>query len=99
MALVGIELVTHVSEPDALTTRPPPCAGTRRHRTFSLQYYTMLFETVVCVSFSNLGSDLILQTWGFVGNLRRPQEVSGGINLGKHCFINRQISNKKISSS
>ena len=23
MALVGIELVTHVSEPDALTTRPP----------------------------------------------------------------------------
>ena len=25
MALVGIELVTHVSEPDALTTRPPPC--------------------------------------------------------------------------
>ena len=28
MALVGIELVTHVSEPDALTTRPPPCATT-----------------------------------------------------------------------
>ena len=26
MALVGIELVTHASEPDALTTRPPPCA-------------------------------------------------------------------------
>ena len=26
MALVGIELVTHVSEPDALTTQPPPCA-------------------------------------------------------------------------
>ena len=24
MALVGNELVTHVSEPDALTTRPPP---------------------------------------------------------------------------
>ena len=23
MALVGIELVTHASEPDALTTRPP----------------------------------------------------------------------------
>ena len=27
MALVGIELVTFVSEPDALTTRPPPCAS------------------------------------------------------------------------
>ena len=25
MALVGIELETIVSEPDALTTRPPPC--------------------------------------------------------------------------
>ena len=27
MALVGIKLVTLVSEPDALTTRPPPCAN------------------------------------------------------------------------
>ena len=27
MALVGIELETLVSEPDALTTRPPPCAA------------------------------------------------------------------------
>ena len=26
MALVGVELVTLLSEPDALTTRPPPCA-------------------------------------------------------------------------
>ena len=26
MALVGVELETLVSEPDALTTRPPPCA-------------------------------------------------------------------------
>ena len=26
MALVGIELETLVSESDALTTRPPPCA-------------------------------------------------------------------------
>ena len=25
MAIVGIELETLVSEPDALTTRPPPC--------------------------------------------------------------------------
>ena len=31
MALVGVELKTLVSEPDALTTRPPPCA----HPTFS----------------------------------------------------------------
>ena len=57
----------------------------------------MLFETVVCVSLSNLGSDLILQTWEFVGNLRRPQEVSGGINLGKHCFIKMQISKKNFN--
>ena len=28
MALVGVELETLVSEPDALTTRPPPCANT-----------------------------------------------------------------------
>ena len=28
MALVVIELETLVSEPDALTTRPPPCAAT-----------------------------------------------------------------------
>ena len=27
MALVGIELEAIVSEPDALTTRPPPCAN------------------------------------------------------------------------
>ena len=26
MALVGVELETLVFEPDALTTRPPPCA-------------------------------------------------------------------------
>ena len=26
MGLVGVELETLVSEPDALTTRPPPCA-------------------------------------------------------------------------
>ena len=26
MALVGVELQTLVYEPDALTTRPPPCA-------------------------------------------------------------------------
>ena len=26
MALVGVELETLVSEPDALTTRPSPCA-------------------------------------------------------------------------
>ena len=26
MALVGVELQTLVSEQDALTTRPPPCA-------------------------------------------------------------------------
>ena len=26
MSLVGVELETLVSEPDALTTRPPPCA-------------------------------------------------------------------------
>ena len=25
MALAGVELETLVSEPDALTTRPPPC--------------------------------------------------------------------------
>ena len=27
MALVGVELETLVSEPDALTTRPPPCVS------------------------------------------------------------------------
>ena len=27
MALAGVELKTLVSEPDALTTRPPPCAS------------------------------------------------------------------------
>ena len=35
MALVGIELETIVSEPDALTTRPPPCADLP---TFTEQY-------------------------------------------------------------
>ena len=28
MALAGVELETLVSEPDALTTRPPPCLVT-----------------------------------------------------------------------
>ena len=28
MALAGVELETLVSEPDALTTRPPPCVVT-----------------------------------------------------------------------
>ena len=27
MALAGVELETLVSEPDTLTTRPPPCAA------------------------------------------------------------------------
>ena len=31
MALVGVELESLVSEPDALTTRPPPCAVTQSH--------------------------------------------------------------------
>ena len=30
MGLVGVELKTLVSKPDALTTRPPPCAAARR---------------------------------------------------------------------
>ena len=30
MALVGVELETLVSEPDALTTRPPPCGESNR---------------------------------------------------------------------
>ena len=46
MALVGIELVTHVSEPDALTTRPPPCA-------------VWLFLMVLLLS-SSLGKDIDL---------------------------------------
>ena len=29
MALAGVKLETLVSEPDALTTRPPPCAQLR----------------------------------------------------------------------
>ena len=29
MALAGVELEMLVSEPDALTTRPPPCVTTR----------------------------------------------------------------------
>ena len=32
MALVGIELVTLVSEPDARTTRPPPVTFSTLHR-------------------------------------------------------------------
>ena len=28
MAVIGVELETLVSEPDALTARPPPCADT-----------------------------------------------------------------------
>ena len=30
MALVGVELETLVSESEALTTRPPPCAKVRK---------------------------------------------------------------------
>ena len=39
MALAGIELETLVSEPDALTTRPPPCALARDYRLL-LRHYT-----------------------------------------------------------
>ena len=35
MALVGVELETLVSEPDALTTRPPPCASTLKRSSIS----------------------------------------------------------------
>ena len=31
MALAGVKLETLFSEPDALTTRPPPCAGLQYH--------------------------------------------------------------------
>ena len=38
MALVGVELETLVSKPDALTTRPPSCAAVYR----SLKLYSSL---------------------------------------------------------
>ena len=39
MALAGVELETLVSEPDALTTRPPPCASVHFLRNFSSDTY------------------------------------------------------------
>ena len=39
MALVGVELATLVSEPDALTTRPPPCA----HYALFLFFFLIFF--------------------------------------------------------
>ena len=47
MALVGIELETLVSESDALTTRPPPCALIH---TASLSIQQILSVQGVCVS-------------------------------------------------
>ena len=35
MALAGLKLKTLVSEPDALTTRPPPCAKNNYDETYS----------------------------------------------------------------
>ena len=39
MALVSVELDTLVSEPDALTTRPPPCAFESNFYTFKIKKY------------------------------------------------------------
>ena len=45
MAIVGVELETLVSEPDALTTRPPPCAIIRYLvRTFFGTAHTLSIE-------------------------------------------------------
>ena len=38
MALVGVELQTLVSEQDALTTRPPPCANFVKFKGLLLRY-------------------------------------------------------------
>ena len=45
MALVGVELETFVSEPDAPTTRPPPCAFVCRK---FLSRYVTLFSILGC---------------------------------------------------
>ena len=42
-ALAGVELESLVSEPDALTTRPPPCARARR-ADHSLALLAIAFE-------------------------------------------------------
>ena len=44
MALVGVELKTLVSESDALTTRPPPCANSM------LFCYAKQFVSAKCTS-------------------------------------------------
>ena len=49
MALVGIELVTHVSEPDALTTRPPPC--------YNLWVVTSFFGNLIWLQFQECRLD------------------------------------------
>ena len=39
MALAGVELESLVSEPDALTTRPPPCAMSSITESVSSKYF------------------------------------------------------------
>ena len=41
MALAGVEPETLVSEPDALTTRPPPCA--------QVQFLLLLFQQIAVI--------------------------------------------------
>ena len=52
MALVGIELVTHVSEPDALTTQPPPCAYVPQIEVFFLKSLAFSVLCYITQSFS-----------------------------------------------
>ena len=41
MALVGVELETLVFEPDAQTTRPPPCANLKTAAAHAVCYYVL----------------------------------------------------------
>ena len=76
MAQVGVELETFVSEPDALTTRPLPCANNVKHisrkchLTITIQTVTMKFDLKRFYNFFFLFfGNLYVKTQCFVVNV------------------------------
>ena len=53
MALAGVELETLVSEPDALTTRPPP-------NTFNISLFTLQLFTIQRAAMSAFSTEIVL---------------------------------------
>ena len=97
MALVGIELETLVSEPDALTTRPPPCAEFNRFFENVGSWYEQRHQpNVLFLLYEDLKRDLrgnILKIARFLG-----PHYENVINANNEEILEKILENSSFKS-